>query len=180
MGYGAMTLASNLIAGWLDARFGMRAELVTFPVQALLLAALSLVGPAMPWALVLIMAVGLSMYLLSVPIISMFMRIATERHPKALTLASSIEPMAFNVGIAFGTAVGGVVVSGPGMGVSGYVGAAFSLVACALVALTLRIDRRALPSGPWRFVWQTYPCGPVAAPVCAIVSPKDMRDGSDT
>ena len=142
MGYGAMTLASNLIAGWLDARFGMRAELVTFPVQALLLAALSLVGPAMPWALVLIMAVGLSMYLLSVPIISMFMRIATERHPKALTLASSIEPMAFNVGIAFGTAVGGVVVSGPGMGVSGYVGAVFSLVACALVALTLRVDRR--------------------------------------
>ena len=142
MGYGAMTLVSNLVAGWLDARFGMRAELVTFPVQALILVLLSLVGPQMPAALVLIFAVGLSMYLLSVPIISMFMRIATERHPKALTLASSIEPMAFNVGIAFGTAVGGAVVSGPGMGVSGYVGAVFSLVACVLVAITLRVDRR--------------------------------------
>ena len=143
MAYGFMTLASNLIAGWLDARFGMRSHLVTFPLQAILLVLLSLVGPAMPAALVVILAIGLSMYLLSVPVISMFMRLATERHPKALTLASSLEPMAFNVGIAFGTAVGGAVVSGPGMGVTGYVGAAFSLFACALSALTIRLNRRA-------------------------------------
>ena len=143
MAYGFMTLASNLIAGWLDARFGMRSHLVTFPLQAVLLVLLSLVGSAMPAALVVIMAIGLSMYLLSVPVVSMFMRLAIERHPKALTLASSLEPMAFNVGIAFGTAVGGAVVSGPGMGAAGYVGAAFSLFACALSALTIRLDRRA-------------------------------------
>ena len=34
-------------------------------------------------------------------------------------------------------AVGGMVVSGPGIAQVGIVGAAFSLVACALVALTL-------------------------------------------
>ena len=142
MAYGGMTLVSNLAAGWLDARFGLRALLVAFPLQAAVLAALSAVGGAMPAALVAIMAVGLGMYLLSVPVISLFMRVARERHPKALTLASSLEPMAFNVGIAFGTAVGGAVVMGPGMGASGYVGAAFSLVALLLVALTLRFDRR--------------------------------------
>lgn len=143
MAYGFMTLISNLAAGWLDARFGMRSHLLTFPLQAVLLCMLSLVGPAMPAALVVILAIGLSMYLLSVPVISMFMKVAARRHPKALTLASSLEPMAFNVGIAFGTAVGGAVVSGPGMGVSGYVGAAFALVALALSRLTMRLDRRA-------------------------------------
>ena len=142
MVYGLMTLVSNLAAGWLDARFGMRTLLVAFPVQAALLVLLSLVGSAMPAALVVVMAIGLSMYLLSVPVIGLFMKIVAVRHPKALTLASSLEPMAFNVGIAFGAAVGGAVVMGPGMGATGYVGAVFSLAACGLAALTMRLGRR--------------------------------------
>ena len=72
----------------------------------------------------------------------MFMHTAQTKCPKALTLASSLEPMSFNVGIAFGTAVGGAVVSGPGMRYVGAVGAAFSVVAMALVALTLLLVRR--------------------------------------
>lgn len=39
-------------------------------------------------------------------------------------------------------AAGGMVVSGPGIAQVGIVGAAFSLVACALVALTLWLVRR--------------------------------------
>ena len=65
-----------------------------------------------------------------------------EEYPQALTLASSLEPTAFNVGIAFGTAVGGAVISGPGMPYVGLVGAAFSLVAWALAALTVRLATR--------------------------------------
>lgn len=143
MVYGAMTLISNIVAGLFDARFGLKTLLVVFPVQALVLASISLIGSAMPAALVAIMALGLVMYLLSVPVISMFMETAAKRHPKALTLASSLEPMSFNVGIAFGTFVGGLVVSGPGMTVSGYVGACFSLLAFVLSALTIRLTKRA-------------------------------------
>lgn len=79
---------------------------------------------------------------LSVPCISMFMRVARQRHPKAMMLASSVEPTAFNIGISFGTAVGSAVVAGPGMASAGVVGAVFSLVACALTLRTMRIDRR--------------------------------------
>lgn len=142
MAYGVACFVSNLISGWLDARVGMRALLVTFVIQAMLLAGLWAVGSAMPVGLVLVLLIGLSMYCVSVPCISMFMRTANERHPKALTLASSLEPMSFNIGIAAGTAVGGMVVSGPGISQVGLVGAAFSLVACALVALTLALARR--------------------------------------
>ena len=89
-----------------------------------------------------VMLVGLSMYVVSVSCISLFMRVARERHPKAMVLASSLEPMAFNIGIAFGTAIGGAVVSGPGLHYVGLVGALFSLVAAAFVLLTLLIDRK--------------------------------------
>ena len=142
MAYGVMCFFSNLVSGWLDARVGMRALVVTFLLQAALLACLWAVGGSMPAGLVVVLLIGLSMYCVSVPCISMFMSTAAARHPKALTLASSLEPMSFNVGIAAGTAVGGMVVSGPGISQVGIVGAAFSLVACALVVLTLRLARR--------------------------------------
>lgn len=145
MAYGVMCMISNLGSGLIDARFGIRALLVAFPVQALLLLALFLAGTATLPALVIIMGIGLSMYLVSVPCISLFMRIARDEYPAALTLAASLEPMAFNIGIAFGTAVSGAVVGGPGMAFVGAVGAVFSLVACALVALTVRLDRRRAP-----------------------------------
>ncbi len=130
--------------------------LVSFPIQAVLLFGLWAVGPAMPWALAIILGIALTMYVVSTPCISLFMTTAAEEYPQALTLASSLfmttaaeeypqaltlasslEPTAFNVGIAFGTAVGGAVISGPGMPYVGLVGAAFSLVAWALAALTV-------------------------------------------
>ena len=142
MVYGVMCFISNLISGWVDLKYGMKALLVVFPVQALFLVALFLVSPAMPWSLVPVMLVGLSMYVVSVSCISLFIRVARERHPKAMVLASSLEPMAFNIGIAFGTAIGGAVVSGPGLRYVGLVGALFSLVAAGFVLLTLLIDRK--------------------------------------
>lgn len=61
---------------------------------------------------IFIFGVG-GVYVLSVPCISMFMRVARQRHPKTMMLASSVEPTAFNIGISFGTAVGSAVGRGP-------------------------------------------------------------------
>lgn len=150
MAYGVVCFFSNLLSGWADSRFGIRALVPSFIVQAILLLALWLVGTSFPVALAPVLLIGLSMYVVSVPCVSLFMRVARQRHPKALTLASSLEPMSFNCGIAFGTAVGGVVVSGPGLGAVGLVGGAFSFVACALVILDLLIGHgiRARQSSP--------------------------------
>lgn len=56
----------------------------------------------------------------------------------------SERPAAALIGAVSGAllAVGGMVVSGPGIAQVGIVGAAFSLVACALVVLTLWLARR--------------------------------------
>ena len=141
MGYGVVCFFSNLLSGWLDARFGMRALVVTFPLLAALLFGLWALGAVMPAALAVVMGIALLMYVASVPCISAFMETARRSHPKALTLASSLEPMSFNIGIAFGTAVGGAVVSGPGIASVGLVGGVFALVALALVLVTLRLIR---------------------------------------
>ena len=143
MAYGGMCFVSNLISGWVDSRFGVKGLTVVFPILAVVLFALWAAGSAMPVGLGIVMCIGLLMYVVSVPCISLFMNVAAKRHPKALTLASSLEPMAFNMGIAFGTAVGGAVVAGPGISQVGIVGAVFALVALALVLLTIWLDKRA-------------------------------------
>lgn len=142
MAYGVMCIISNMLSGIVDARVGMKGLVPVFLVQAGLLFALYLLAGAMPATLLVILGIGISMYVLSVPCISMFMRVARHRHPKAMMLASSVEPTAFNIGISFGTAVGSAVVAGPGMTSAGLVGACFSLIALALTLVTMRIDRR--------------------------------------
>lgn len=76
MAYGGMCFASNLLSGWCDARFGVKTMLVSFPIQAALLFGLWAVGPAMPWALVIILGIALTMYVVSTPCISLFMTTA--------------------------------------------------------------------------------------------------------
>ena len=142
MAYGVMCFFSNLISGWADARFGLRALMASFPVQAAMLALIWLLGSATAPAIAAILALALTMYIVSVPCISVFMKAARRWHPKALTLASSLEPTAFNTGIAFGTAVGGAVVGGMGLAQVGLVGAAFSLVAWILTGVTYALDRK--------------------------------------
>ena len=142
LAYGAVTFVSNLMSGWLDARFGLRPLLVTFLAQAVALAGMFVVGPTMPLALAFVMVVALLMYVASIPSVSNFMGVARRRHPKALTLASSLEPLSFNVGIAFGILLGGAVVSGPGIRTVGLVGAVLALAAAAMVAVTVRLGRK--------------------------------------
>lgn len=142
MVYGVMCIISNMLSGALDSRAGMRGLVPVFVIQAGLLLALYALGSTMPLALAVVLAIGVSMYVLSVPCITMFMRVARQRHPKAIMLASSVEPTAFNIGISFGTAVGSAVVAGPGMASAGLVGASFSVVALVLTIVTMRIDRR--------------------------------------
>ena len=140
--YGAITFGSNLLSGWVDMRFGIKALVADFLAQAAILAGLYVVGSSMPGALVLVMLLGLVMYVASIPSVSHFMDVARRRYPKALTLASSLEPLSFNGGIAFGTFVGGVVVSGPGIGAVGLVGAVLAVIAAVLVGVTLALSRR--------------------------------------
>ncbi len=90
MAYGVFCLISNILGGWIDARFGMKALLVTFVLQAAALLGLFAVGGTMPLALVFVFSLALLMYLFSVSCITHFMDVARSRHPKSMVLASSV------------------------------------------------------------------------------------------
>lgn len=139
--FGGICLISNFVAGWVDTRFGMPAVPVIFVLLAVALAGITLSNGAMPVSLVCVFSIALLMYSFSIACITLFMRIAQTRHPKAMTLATSIEPFSFNIGISFGSAAGGVVIANAGIIYSGIVGAVFALVATVLTIVVIRFSK---------------------------------------
>lgn len=144
MVYGFVCLVSNLLGGVVDSKVGIKALLVIFPLLGLALLGLMLTQSTLVGSLLCMAAVALLMYSFSVSCITLFMRVANELHPKALTLASSLEPLAFNIGISFGTAVGGFVVANAGLQYTGGAGALFAVAAFVMVAITVYLSNRAL------------------------------------
>lgn len=137
--YGIICVASNALSGWIDARIGLKGVVAVNVLLAASLAAMWFAKASLVGALVAIAFVGLFMYASSVACISLFMKISRDRHPKALTLASSLEPLSFNIGITFGTSVGGAVIAQAGIGSVGIVGAVFALIAAGLTLLTIKL-----------------------------------------
>ena len=148
--YGLMCLASNLYSGKLgDRGRGTKPLIGVLPiylVQAVLLALLpfAVMNPIAGCALLLVL--GFFMYLQNTPSQILYMDVAAETHPGSLNLASSFNSMAFNIGIAVGSAVGGLVTDTVGMHWLGPFGAIFALLAAGSV-LWLKIDDRKRSSG---------------------------------
>lgn len=128
--FGCICFVSDLLSGLFDLRFGMKSLPPIFVGMAIALFALWTAGSQAAIAISATFIIALLMYSFSIQCISMFMDIARRKHPDAMVLAASIEPTSFNVGIAFGTAIGGLVVSSVGLSTVGLVGATLAL--CAL------------------------------------------------
>ncbi|NEG77821.1 MFS transporter [Bifidobacterium avesanii] len=143
--YGLMCLASNLYSGRLgDHGRGTKPLIRVLPiylVQAVLLALLPLAVMNPIAGCVLLLVLGFFMYLQNTPSQVLYMDVAAETYPGSLNLASSFNSMAFNIGIAVGSAVGGLVTDTVGMHWLGPFGAIFALLAAACV-FWLRIDDR--------------------------------------
>ena len=142
MVYGLACLWGNLTsAKFADRGTGVEPLSAIRPIyliQALALCALAFAGalPAVYGAVVLIV-LGCLMYLQNSPSQILYMDVAERSHPGCVNLASSLNPMSFNIGIAVGSAVGGIVNDALGLVWLGPVGAIFSLLA-ALVVTALR------------------------------------------
>jgi DHA1 family inner membrane transport protein len=134
--FGIACVASNLLSGWIASNFGVRGLPLTFTMHAALLAALgATIGMGLTGVVNMIL-VGLVMYAMNSTVQLLYQRVAREDCPSAVTFSASLHPMAFNAGIAAGSAVGGAVVSGLGMQATGPVGGAMAL-AGAIVAIVL-------------------------------------------
>ncbi|RSX54277.1 arabinose transporter [Bifidobacterium goeldii] len=131
--YGAACLWSNLHAGKL-AEKGRGVEPLchlrwVFLAHAVLLCSLALASIIPLYGALLLIVLGMFMYLFNASSQVLYMDVAAQSHPGSLNLAASLNSMSFNIGIAVGSAVGGVVNDGLGLTWLGPFGALFALLA---------------------------------------------------
>lgn len=137
--FGAACLWSNLYGGKLADR-GRGVEPLThirpiYCAHAVLMASLIVTHWVPVYGALLLVVLGMFMYLQNSASQVLYMDVASQSHPGSLNLAASLNSMSFNIGIAVGSAVGGLVNAHLGLMWLGPVVAIFLL--CAVGTTTL-------------------------------------------
>ena len=137
--FGAACLWSNLYGGKLADR-GRGVEPLThirpiYCAHAVLMASLVVAHWVPVYGSLLLVVLGMFMYLQNSASQVLYMDVASQSHPGSLNLAASLNSMSFNIGIAIGSAVGGVVNGHFGLMWLGPVGALFLVCAIAITTM---------------------------------------------
>lgn len=137
--FGAACLWSNLYGGKLADR-GRGVEPLThirpiYCAHAVLMASLIVAHWVPVYGALLLVVLGMFMYLQNSASQVLYMDVASQSHPGSLNLAASLNSMSFNIGIALGSAVGGLINGHFGLMWLGPVGALF--LVCAIVITTM-------------------------------------------
>ena len=134
--FGAACLWSNLYGGKLADR-GRGVEPLThirpiYCAHAVLMASLVVAHWVPVYGALLLVVRGMFMYLQNSASQVLYMDVASQSHPGSLNLAASLNSMSFNIGIALGSAVGGLINGHFGLMWLGPVGALFLVCAIAI------------------------------------------------
>ena len=134
--FGAACLWSNLYGGKLADR-GRGVEPLThirpiYCAHAVLMASLVVAHWVPVYGALLLVVLGMFMYLQNSASQVLYMDVASQSHPGSLNLAASLNSMSFNIGIAIGSAVGGLINGHFGLMWLGPVGAPFLVCAIAI------------------------------------------------
>lgn len=142
--YGVAIALGNIAGGRLANRNPVRALAGLFAAQALVLALFSVTAPS-PWlAVPTLTALGFLSFA-NVPGLQIYVvQLAQSVRPTAVDVASALNIAAFNLGIAAGAWIGGLVVASPlGLGATPWVGALLVAAALLLTLWSGHLDRRA-------------------------------------
>ncbi|POO56374.1 MFS transporter [Agrobacterium rosae] len=141
--YGLAIAAGNLGGGRIADRDPVKALTWLFAFQALVLVVFTFTAPSAPAALVTLVALGFLSFA-SVPGLQLYVvQLAKRFRPGAVDVASALNIAAFNLGIAVGAWIGGMVVASPlGLGATPWVGAILVTGALGLTILSGSLDRR--------------------------------------
>lgn len=141
--YGASVAVGNILGGRLADRMGpVPALTLIFAGLALLLAVLGAVL-TQPVAAVIVVGLWGGFAFANVPPLQSYVvQIAREVSPDAVDVASGLNIGAFNLGIALGAWIGGMVVQGAGLAAVPWVGAAIVAAGIVLTRLSGLLDRR--------------------------------------
>lgn len=143
--YGLAIAVGNLLGGRVADRDPVKALTVLFLLQALVLALFAFTAPYPIAALVTLAALGFLSFA-NVPGLQLYVvQLAKQVRPGAVDVASALNIAAFNLGIAGGAFIGGLVVDSPlGLGSTPLFGAVLVAAALGLTMVSGLIDRRSL------------------------------------
>jgi len=141
--YGAAIAFGNIVGGKVANREPVKALAVLFALQAAVLVLLTFTAPSPVLVLVTLAALGFLSFA-TVPGLQLYVVDIAKRHrPAGVDVASALNIAAFNLGIAAGAWIGGLVVASPlGLGSTPWVGAILVAGALGLTLASGTLDRR--------------------------------------
>lgn len=140
LAYGAFSILSNVLAGKIASRNGVSKLRYVFIVQAIILGSLYFTMESTLAGLASLMLMAVMIYAMNATIQLYLMNLATVYFPAAKDFASSLTPVAVNIGIALGATLGGYVVAHGGYEHLSWVGGISALIASGLAFISYRMD----------------------------------------
>ncbi|OAB34058.1 MFS transporter [Paenibacillus glacialis] len=140
--YGISIAIGNTIGGKLANRNPINALFYMFLIQAVVLITLTFTAPFKVVGLITIMLMGLFAFM-NVPGLQFYVVTLAERYvPSAIEMASAINIAAFNVGIALGAYLGGVITDSIGLIHTPWIGGVMVFVAVILTGWSRSLERK--------------------------------------
>ncbi|MBU9789796.1 MFS transporter [Lentilactobacillus sp. G22-6] len=140
--FGISNIIGNLASGRLSEGPGMRAIPSVFIAQFILMMLMPVAFNYSWVGVVVLFLVIFTMPLLNSPIQLFFLQVAEKDYPQSIVLASSLNSIFSNFGIALGSATGGVTVSNFSLDGVGPGGAVYAVVAFGLVVALNRMTQK--------------------------------------
>lgn len=142
LAYGAFSILSNILAGKIASNNGVSKLRYVFIIQAVILGSLYFTMESTYAGLISLMLMAVMIYAMNATIQLYLMNLATVYFPAAKDFASSLTPVAVNVGIALGATLGGYVVANASLVQLSWVGALCALIASGLAFASFHLDSK--------------------------------------
>jgi multidrug resistance protein len=145
--YGVAIAIGNIAGGRIANHNPIKALIGLFILQAAVLIVFTFTAVSPILTIITLAALGFLQFG-NVPGLQLYVvQLAKEHRPGAVDVASALNIAAFNLGIALGAWLGGVVVDSPlGLGATPWVGAILVVIALVLTMWSGALDRRAAPT----------------------------------
>lgn len=140
--YGVAVAIGNIIGGKAANKNPLKALFWMFIIQAIILVILTFTAPFKVTAIVTLFFLGLFAFM-NVPGLQVYVVQLAEKYvPSAVNVASALNIAAFNVGIAIGATVGGLIVNSIGLIHAPWIGGIMVLGAALLTLWAPSLERR--------------------------------------
>jgi predicted MFS family arabinose efflux permease len=131
-----------MLGGKIASKNGISKLRYIFIFQALILASLYVTASTIFGAMISILLMSLVVFVQGSTSQIYFVELAEKHFPAARDLASSLTPVSINVGIAIGSAFGGLVVTNLGLIHVSWVGGIFALAASLVTFISFRMNQK--------------------------------------